>query len=43
MDSYSKMTKIHVVDFWVNMMGTLGAFIDWETRYNFQMGASTLP
>jgi hypothetical protein len=36
------VTKIHVADFWVNMLGTLGAFIDCENKYNFRMGASTL-
>jgi hypothetical protein len=41
-DSYSKVNKIHATHFWVCMVATVGAFIDYGIRYNFRMAASTL-
>jgi hypothetical protein len=45
-DSYSKVNKIHKVHFWVYMLAILGAFLDCEIRYDFQimcLHSSTLP
>jgi hypothetical protein len=41
-DSYSKVNKIHAAHFWVCMMATVAAFIDYKIRFDFRMGASTL-
>jgi hypothetical protein len=41
-DSYSKVNKIHTAHFWVCMLATMGTFIDYEIRSDFQMGVSTL-
>ena len=40
-DSYSKLNKIHAIFFWVCMVATIGAFIDYQIRYNFRMDVST--